>query len=1045
MHSENGPFGIARKLRNALSFLAPWLGLTLAALPAAEPAATGAINGRVQNVVTGQYLNNARVSIQGTTLAELTDESGMFRFTQVPAGPVVLEVFHIGLDFARIQVQVPAGGVLVQEVGLTNVARYGQAQDAVKLDPFVVSTARDTNAESIAINEQRFAPNLKNVVATDAFGDVTDGNVGEFLKFLPGITTDTDVNEGGTVTTVAVRGFGANLTSVSSDGSQLANTGSAQGNVRTFYFGQVSTNNLARVEVTKAPTPSTPADTMGGAVNLVSKSAFERKNAQLNYSISLAASGENLSLRREPFVGDEKIFKIQPGFTFDYTLPVNARFGLVVTGQNMDRYVDQAFNTLSYSTVTTAGASIRNPFLSQIRFLEGPRISTRRSLGVRADWRFTTHSVLTLGLQTSSFLNKRSPLELVIATGTNPAPSVAGGRPLTWGPDFTSGATGRGSMTMLGGADFQQPGRTRAGNLRYRFDDGLWKVEAVADYSLSIGALRDINASPGRFRQMAISFVGPVRVAFADPGDVGPRSIRLLDNNERELSMFDIRNYRLATAQSTTRDFTDELTGGKLDVRRRLRVFAFPLALQAGAATRTQTRDVRRYNPTWTYTGPADLSYLVHTKYRTQTDARFTEIPWISVVKAWGAYQANPGLFTQTPSQIISTEQFRRTNSEYIEERVDATYAQVETRPWRRISVLGGVRREETTVKGLGPLIDPTAVWVRNADGSFARTTAGARIRKPEAGAAGSIEELALVRKERGFSANRSYAGYYPSLHVTGDVTPNLLIRASFAETYGRPDFTELIPNTTISELGTGNDPNAIEGRINLRNPGLKPWSARNYDLSIEWYTQQGGVFSVGVFRKDISGFFVNSTRLATERDLQELELDDQYLGWEIITRANGGNSRTDGLEFNFQHSLQPLGVWGRPFQVFVNGSKLTLSGDQQSNFSGFTPEILNWGIKFNHQRVRIIARWNYRGERFQSFVPALDPNGGQYALARTITDLNLEFRVSPRVTLFANFQNVFGVPDQVDRYGDETPGYARRNQDTANGTLITIGAKGSF
>ena len=183
-----------------------------------------------------------------------------------------------------------------------------------------VSTGRDTNAASIAVNEQRFAPNLKNVVNTDAFGDVTDGNVGEFLKFLPGITTDTDVNEGGTVTTISVRGFSSGMTRVSSDGAQLANTGSAQGNIRTFYFSQVSANNVARVEVTKAPTPATPADTLAGSVNMVSKSAFERKTAQLNYSLSLTGSSQNLSLGREPFVNDARVRKILPGCLL-YTSP----------------------------------------------------------------------------------------------------------------------------------------------------------------------------------------------------------------------------------------------------------------------------------------------------------------------------------------------------------------------------------------------------------------------------------------------------------------------------------------------------------------------------------------------------------------------------------------------------------------------------------------------------------------------------------------------------------------------------------------------------
>src|SRR5687768_9399334 len=58
----------------------------------------GAISGRVQNVVSGQYLNNARVTVKGTDTTAFTDESGVYRMTQLPGGPVVLEVFYSGLD-----------------------------------------------------------------------------------------------------------------------------------------------------------------------------------------------------------------------------------------------------------------------------------------------------------------------------------------------------------------------------------------------------------------------------------------------------------------------------------------------------------------------------------------------------------------------------------------------------------------------------------------------------------------------------------------------------------------------------------------------------------------------------------------------------------------------------------------------------------------------------------------------------------------------------------------------------------------------------------
>ena len=80
---------------------------------------------------------------------------------------MVLAVFFTGLDPQEISLTVVAGRDLERDVSLTNAARYG-SDGTVKLDSFVVATSRETDGESIAINEQRFAPNIKNVIAADA-------------------------------------------------------------------------------------------------------------------------------------------------------------------------------------------------------------------------------------------------------------------------------------------------------------------------------------------------------------------------------------------------------------------------------------------------------------------------------------------------------------------------------------------------------------------------------------------------------------------------------------------------------------------------------------------------------------------------------------------------------------------------------------------------------------------------------------------------------------------------------------------------------------
>ena len=66
------------------------------ALRAAEgPGASGVVEGRVLHGGSGDYLENARVALEGTNLEALTNEFGEFRLIGVTAGTVtgLLQVF----------------------------------------------------------------------------------------------------------------------------------------------------------------------------------------------------------------------------------------------------------------------------------------------------------------------------------------------------------------------------------------------------------------------------------------------------------------------------------------------------------------------------------------------------------------------------------------------------------------------------------------------------------------------------------------------------------------------------------------------------------------------------------------------------------------------------------------------------------------------------------------------------------------------------------------------------------------------------------------
>ncbi|HWL17364.1 MAG TPA: carboxypeptidase regulatory-like domain-containing protein [Opitutus sp.] len=194
--------------------------LVLVALPAgiAQTAATGTVEGRVQNATNGLYVERARIRVAGTSRQTFTNAAGEYRLG-VPAGDVTLEVFFTGLAQRQVRVAVAAGEVVRQDLALSRT-ESSASDSVVELDPYVVAANREYNAAAIAINEQRFSANKKDVVSTDAFGEISQGNIGEFVKHIPGISFE--LKDGNNLSGIMVRGFNSNYTNVTFNGAQLA-------------------------------------------------------------------------------------------------------------------------------------------------------------------------------------------------------------------------------------------------------------------------------------------------------------------------------------------------------------------------------------------------------------------------------------------------------------------------------------------------------------------------------------------------------------------------------------------------------------------------------------------------------------------------------------------------------------------------------------------------------------------------------------------------------------------------------------------------------
>src|SRR5688572_2256628 len=162
--------------RNRLIFWTLIHALLLPLFSYAQPAGTGTITGRVFNPASGEYVRNAQVRMEGTSLSTASEDGGVYRISGVPAGEARIVVTYTGYTTAVATVPVTAGGTASRDFEIISALQGIKAGDpTVKLDTFIVSSEREGNAK--AIMEQRNSMNITNSVASDVFGDVAEGNV----------------------------------------------------------------------------------------------------------------------------------------------------------------------------------------------------------------------------------------------------------------------------------------------------------------------------------------------------------------------------------------------------------------------------------------------------------------------------------------------------------------------------------------------------------------------------------------------------------------------------------------------------------------------------------------------------------------------------------------------------------------------------------------------------------------------------------------------------------------------------------------------------
>ncbi|MEH3048584.1 TonB-dependent receptor [Sphingomonas adhaesiva] len=229
---------------------------------AGQVSARPTISGHVYDD-TGAALPGARITVEGTPFEASTDAQGGFTIAvSDPGQPVTLAIDYLGRPHTTRTVD-PANSI---EIVLPAAGQPGD---------IVVTGASLLDNTARALNQQRQADNTVTILSADAIGRFPDPNIAEALQRVPGIAIERDQGEGRYIN---VRGAPSEFSAVSVDGVQIA---SVDPSTRAVDLDTLPSDIVANIAVTKTLVPSQDADSISGAVNITTRSAFDRRGFAL--------------------------------------------------------------------------------------------------------------------------------------------------------------------------------------------------------------------------------------------------------------------------------------------------------------------------------------------------------------------------------------------------------------------------------------------------------------------------------------------------------------------------------------------------------------------------------------------------------------------------------------------------------------------------------------------------------------------------------------------------------------------------------------------
>lgn len=944
------------------------------------------------------------------------------------------------------------------------------------IDELVVYGRIIETGQARAIADQRDARAIETIISKELFGQVNDGNIATAMQRMPGLSADG--NGGDEIPRyINIRGVSAAYNSVQVDGARMPASGTGRGanygnTGRGFALDDLPADAIEKIEIIKAPTPDMDGDGLGGAVNLVTKSALDYEGRVITYNI-----GGNYNALRDD------LFPNAAGTFIDtFSLNDGRRLGVQLTASYYD--TNEGFDNRDKDYFPLITAAPVNDYLNIVpqlaafpdlrRAITGTE-SPLENLFYHEDTEFNTFVIererigfsgnfdLELNERTSLFLktvynreeqysddrrnhrimdNDHNDSCGVTFDPENPQacflsrriiPGDAPGELVRLGSDPIRRSTIDLVTPTTGRSTLDANGNPR-GAMFYTGTDTDTDIELISltfggDHAFENARLAisgNISRSEKTFLQLDGEFG---RRGFAYEYDQGdsfrslPADYRIINNDFSYLQNVDpnevvvdpnrIDTIRPSYFQDERGDMTEDRLQFKVDYEHQLSQLAFAEgSWKVGVKYQRQDRDYNYDEIQYDFIGPNAPGY--------------TQIPWASLVREneYGSVDDYPMPFAPNPSAINAfvTDPANQAAGLLV---VDVNGAFDD-------SLQEDYSYEEDIFAAYG--------MATIAAGPF-ELIAGLRWEYTDM----TVDRVQFDFDEDGLQETnvsqatdeRDYHVLLPSAILKWELSENLLMRFAVSETFSRPQLLDLINTRRVNEL---DDP--VE--IDEGNFDLPPLKADNIDLVLEYYTEDG-LWSAGLFRKDMRGFSFPAQELL----FNVAQFDGRDLA--ISTPLATGVARNQGIELSV---FQRLSMLPGPLNgLFVNANYTYTDSDaeypgresEKLPTQGASRHLAFGSVGYEYRGLSAELQVRYRSA-FLEGLAFIDAQGLNSYIEddifgdTTVWNANVSYQLLDNVTIYVNGTNLFNEQNAsrqaYNRYPEDIYYNERR---------IQFGIKGQF